>query len=85
MNQSQGEGDFKPSEYEAIYGVEAGPLAQALDELTDAMTVIGQHTVTCRALRTGEPPLDIQRALTGLQHAKIHIQASMQRIKAREQ
>lgn len=49
--------------YRFQFGAEAGNLAFVLDQLTDALRLVNQHTVYCRverARREAEPPPDIQ-------------------------
>jgi hypothetical protein len=55
--------------HEFQMGVERGRLAVALDVLTDALVLVGQHGVYCQSARQpGKPAMDIQmidHALTG--------------------
>lgn len=74
----------KLDDYRFMMGEPAGGLALALDQLTDAMALIGQHTVYCRVEkgpRTGEPPLDVAEVLETLQKAKALIQETMMKLK----
>ena len=74
----------KLDDYQFMLGADAGRLALALDQLTDAMAMIGQHTVHCRVEkgpRAGEPPLDVAELLETLQNAKLLIQETMLRLK----
>ncbi|HLW66092.1 MAG TPA: hypothetical protein VKS79_12345 [Gemmataceae bacterium] len=75
----------KRDDYRTMMGEPAGDLALALDQLTDVMAAVGQHTVYCRVEkgpRAGEPPLDVVELLRTLQKAKTLIQQAM--LKARE-
>ena len=57
--------------YEMQMGVARGRLALALDMLTDALTLVGQHGVYCQSARQpGKPKMDIQMILKGLTDAK---------------
>jgi hypothetical protein len=52
-------------------GLERGRLALALDLLTDALTMVGQHGVYCRSARQPDKPaMDIQIVLKCLTDAK---------------
>lgn len=67
-----------------MLGEDAGRLALALDQLTDVMAMIGQHTVHCRVEkgpRAGEPPLDIVELLQTLQDAKSLVQETMLKLR----
>ena len=47
--------------YEFRMGLPRGRLAVALDTLTDALTMVGQHGVYCQSARQpGRPAMDIQ-------------------------
>ena len=57
--------------YEMQMGVARGRLALALDRLTDALVLVGQHGVYCQSARqAGKPKMDIQMVLKGLTDAK---------------
>jgi hypothetical protein len=74
----------KLADYQFMMGEDAGRLALALDQLTDVMAMVGQHTVHCRVEkgpRTGEAPLDIVQLLELLQDAKSSVQETMLRLK----
>jgi len=63
-----------------MMGQSAGNLEMVLEQLTDAMALIGQHTVYCRVEkgpRTGEPPLDVVELLQIMQKAKALVQETM--------
>jgi hypothetical protein len=52
-------------------GVEAGRISVALDILTDALVLVGQHGVYCRSARQpGRPAMDIQMVTQGIEQAK---------------
>jgi hypothetical protein len=74
----------KLDDYQFMYGADAGRLAFALDQLTDAMAMVGQHAVHCRVEkgpRAGEPPLDVAELLETLQDAKRLVQETMLKLK----
>lgn len=53
------------------YGPEGGRLAVALDILTDALVMVGQHGVYCQSARQpGKPAMDIQIVTQHIEHAK---------------
>lgn len=63
-------------------GPARGKLALALDVLTDALVLVGQHGVYCTSVRNpSKPAMDIQMVLAGLVSAKDLIQGAMQEIK----
>jgi hypothetical protein len=71
-------------DYRFQMGHDAGNLALALDQLTDAMTAVALHAVHCRVERgprRGEPPLDVAQLLDTLQAAKGLVQESLLRLK----
>jgi hypothetical protein len=56
---------------EFMRGVERGRLAVALDVLTDALVLVGQHGVYCTSSRNPAlPKLDLQGILAGIGGAK---------------
>ncbi len=73
--------------YEFMMGVERGRLAVALDLLTDALILVGQHGVYCASSRNpSKPALDLQAVLGGMDGAKALIQSVMEELrKTREQ
>ncbi len=74
----------KLSDYRLMMGEPAGNLALALEQLTDVMALVGQHTVYCRVEkgpRQGEPPLDVAELLATLQNAKSLIQETMLKLR----
>ncbi len=63
-------------------GPARGKLALALDVLTDALVLVGQHGVYCTSVRNPtKPAMDIQMVLAGLVGAKDLIQSAMSEIK----
>ena len=74
----------KLDDYQFMLGPDAGRLAVVLDQLTDVMAMVGQHTVHCRVEkgpRAGEPPLDVVQLLETLQDAKLLVQETMLKLK----
>jgi hypothetical protein len=73
--------------HEFMMGVERGRLAVALDLLTDALILVGQHGVYCASTRNpAKPALDLQAVLGGMDGAKELIQSVMEELrKGREQ
>ena len=68
--------------YEFRMGVPRGRLAVALDSLTDALTMVGQHGVYCQsARRPGKPAMDIQIVLKGITDAKELVASVMEEIR----
>lgn len=68
--------------YEFRMGVARGRLAVALDSLTDALTMVGQHGVYCQSARQpGKPAMDIQIVLKGITDAKELIASVMEEIR----
>ena len=57
--------------HEFMMGLERGRLAVALDLLTDALILVGQHGVYCASSRNpSKPALDLQAVLGGMDAAK---------------
>ena len=72
-------------DYRFQLGHDAGNLALALDQLTDALGLIGQHTVYCRVEkgpRAGQAPLDVAEVTALLGRAKALVQESLLRLKS---
>ncbi len=66
--------------HETMMGLEHGRLAVALDLLTDALAMVGQHGVYCQSTRTpGRPTLDIALVLEQIGDAKELLQSVMER------
>jgi hypothetical protein len=67
--------------YEFMMGTERGRLAVALDLLTDALILTGQHGVYCVSNRNpSQPRLDLQAVAGGIEGAKALIQSVMANI-----
>ena len=68
--------------HEFMMGVERGRLAVALDMLTDALILVGQHGVYCASSRNpAKPALDLQAVLGGMEGAKELIQSVMEELR----
>jgi hypothetical protein len=68
--------------YEFQMGVARGRLAVALDTLTDALTMVGQHGVYCQSARQpGKPAMDIQIVMKGITDAKELVASVMEEIR----
>jgi hypothetical protein len=62
--------------HETMMGSTKGRLAVALDLLTDALAMVGQHGVYCQSTRTpGRPTLDIALVLEQIGDAKELLQS----------
>jgi hypothetical protein len=71
--------------YEFRMGVARGRLAVALDSLTDALTMVGQHGVYCQSARQpGKPAMDIQIVMKGITDAKELITSVMEEIRKQQ-
>lgn len=69
-----------------MMGAERGRLAVALDLLTDALILTGQHGVYCVSNRNPSAPrLDLQAILEGVNGAKSLIQSVMASLEAQRQ
>ena len=69
--------------YEFMMGVERGRLAVALDLMTDALILVGQHGVYCQSARQpGKPAMDIQLITKSIADAKELIGGVMSELKA---
>jgi hypothetical protein len=67
-------------QHETMMGPARGQLAVALDLLTDAMALVGQHGVYCRSERfPGSPKMDIALVLEHLDDAKQLVQSAIER------
>jgi hypothetical protein len=65
--------------HETMMGLSRGRLAVALDLLTDALAMVGQHDVYCQSTRTpGRPTLDIALVLEQIGDAKELVQAVLE-------
>jgi hypothetical protein len=68
--------------FETMMGVPRGRLAVALDTVTDAMSLVGQHGVYCQSQRwPGKPVMDIQLIMKQLTDAKELMQSVMEQLK----
>ena len=69
--------------HEFMMGIPRGRLAVALDVLTDALVLVGQHGVYCRSVRqAGKPAMDIQMITKSITDAKELIAGVMGELKA---
>lgn len=69
--------------YEFMMGVPRGRLAVALDLLTDALVLVGQHGVYCRSTRQpNKPAMDLQIVLDALNSSKELIGSVMEELKS---
>ncbi len=67
-------------------GVERGRRAVAMDVLTDALALVGQHGVYCTSNRNPNvPALDIQAVMRGIDDAKELIGSSMEEIRRKKE
>ena len=65
--------------HETMMGSSRGRLAVALDLLTDALAMVGQHGVYCQSTRTpGRPTLDIALVLEQIGDAKELVQTVLE-------
>jgi hypothetical protein len=70
--------------HEFMMGVERGRLAVALDLLTDAMVLVGQHGVYCQSARQpGKPAMDVQMITKLLEDSKELMMSVMEEMKRR--
>jgi len=68
--------------HEFMMGLERGRLAVALDLLTDALILVGQHGVYCVSSRNPtQPALDLQAVIGGMNGAKQLIQSVMDELR----
>jgi hypothetical protein len=68
--------------HELMFGQARGRLAVALDSLTDALILVGQHGVYCRSNRNpSQPANDLQEVLKALNGSKELVQAVMEELK----
>jgi hypothetical protein len=62
--------------HETMMGQSSGRLAVALDLLTDALAMVGQHGVYCQSARApGRPALDIAMVISQIGDAKELLQS----------
>lgn len=70
--------------YQTQMGPARGRLALALDALTDALILVGQHGVYCQSARQpGKPKMDVQVILKSLEDAKSLVADVMDELKRR--
>ncbi len=70
--------------HEFMLGPARGRLAIALDVLTDALILVGQHGVYCVSTRNpAKPALDLQAVLAGIEGAKQLVQSAMAELEPR--
>ena len=68
--------------HEFAMGLERGRLAVALDVLTDALVLVGQHGVYCQSARQpGRPAMDIQIITKSLDQAKELVSSVMDELR----
>jgi hypothetical protein len=69
--------------HELQMGVARGRLAVAMDSLTDALTMVGQHGVYCQSTRQpGVPAMDLQIVMQSLEEAKELVSSVMEEMRA---
>jgi hypothetical protein len=69
--------------YQTQMGKARGRLALAMDVLTDALILVGQHGVYCQSARQpGKPKMDVQLILKGIEDAKELVSDTMQELRA---
>lgn len=85
MNKVRSVFDTKHQElelHELQMGVPRGRLAVALDSLTDALTMVGQHGVYCQSNRQpGLPAMDLQIVMQSLDEAKELVSSVMEELR----
>ena len=68
--------------YELQMGPIRGPLATALDILTDALALVGQHGLYCRSQRQPQyPAMDVRLVMEQIEHSKGLIIGAMELLK----
>jgi len=77
--------DAARERYEFQMGPIRGRLATALDILTDALTLVGQHGIYCRSARQPqEPSLDIRLILKQIEDSKGLVIEAMEALATRK-
>lgn len=72
--------------YEQMFGVERGRLAVALDRMTNALVLVGQHGVYCTSQRNPTvPAMDLRMISQELMHAKELLQSVMEELKKKRE
>jgi len=70
--------------HEAMMGIARGRVAVAMDLLTDALAMVGQHGVYCQSARQpGKPAMDIQLIDKCITDAKDLVSSVMMELKER--
>ena len=70
--------------YDFQMGPVRGSLATALDMLTDALALVGQHGVYCRSQRQPQfPAMDVRLVMQQIEESKGLIIAAMEELKKR--
>jgi hypothetical protein len=73
------------AQHEFMFGTARGRLAVALDLLTDALVLVGQHGVYCQSARQpGRPAMDIQIITKAIVDAKELVTSSMTELKRQQ-
>jgi hypothetical protein len=68
--------------YDFQMGSTRGALATALDALTDALTLVGQHGVYCRSNRQPQfPSMDVRIVMQQIEDSKALIIEAMEQLK----
>jgi hypothetical protein len=68
--------------YEQMYGANRGRLAVALDRMTNALVLAGQHGVYCTSQRNPTlPAMDLRMINQELVHAKELVQSVMEELR----
>ena len=68
--------------HETMMGPARGRLAVALDLLTDALALVGQHGVYCQSSRfPGQPKFDLRQIMEQIDDSKQLIQSAMGALK----
>lgn len=68
--------------HELMLGTARGRLAVALDAITDALILAGQHGVYCRSSRNpSQPATDLQAVLKSLNDAKELVSSVMEELR----
>ena len=69
-------------DHEFMMGRPRGHLAVALDVLTDALVLVGQHGVYCQSARqAGKPAMDVQMIGKSITDAKELLQTVMEELR----
>ncbi len=72
--------ELERSEFQ--HGAAAGRLLVALDVLTDALILVGQHGVYCQSARQpGKPAMDVQLIQHGILQAKELLQSVVEEVR----